>query len=235
MRLNRLELAKMIEHTILRPDATLNDIKRYCHEALRYGFRAVYVPPIYVKDAYELLKGSDVVVGSVVSFPYGFSKTSGKVQEALSIVEDGCKCVDMVMNICLFKDGRYADVEEDIRSVVKAVKEVDEEVEVKVIIETSLLTPAEIAIATKLVAKAGADFVKTCTGRGPRGVTVEDIAIIKRTLSEICMVDKVGIKASGSIRDLNKMVELIKAGASRIGTSTGVRIIEEVKANYVDL
>ncbi|MCD6503696.1 MAG: deoxyribose-phosphate aldolase [Euryarchaeota archaeon] len=214
------ELAKRIDHTQLKPNATMEDIRRLCEEAKRYGFYAVCVSPFYVKFAKEFLKGTDIKVVSVVGFPLGNTYTEVKVLEAKKAVENGADEIDMVMNVSAFKSKMYEYVEDDIRAVVNAVKPIP----VKVIIETCYLTDDEKLKATEIAIRAGAAFVKTSTGFGPEGAKVEDIALIKREFG-----DKIKIKASGGIRDAKTAIAMIKAGADRIGASKGVQIIESLK------
>ena len=235
MRIKREELLRMIEHTILKPNATYSDVEQYCRDALRYGFGAVYVSPCYVKLARSIIGDREISVGTVVSFPLGFDKTDVKVYEAEKALEDGANAIDMVMNINMFKSGDLDYVLDDIKAVVERVKERSKNVPVKVIIETGFLTEQEISKATEIVVRAGADYVKTCTGFGPRGVTVRDIMIIRRTLEHMGVYGKVKIKAAGGIRTLTQMLSLVKAGASKIGTSTGVSIAQEMRKPYFEI
>ncbi len=220
------ELAKRIEHTILKPYATLNDIKRYCEEAVKYGFRAVYVPPCYVKYAKDIVKGKGVLIGTVIGFPLGYTPTDIKVEEAIYVLREGADAIDIVMNIALFKSGRCKDVVNELKEITDIARRIKENVEVKVIIETSLLTENEIIKATELVVESKADYVKTCTGFGPRGVEIKDIRIIRKVLEEHNVYGKVKIKASGGIRTYTKALMLLKEGAHVLGTSTGVDIIK---------
>ncbi|RLF14874.1 MAG: deoxyribose-phosphate aldolase [Thermoprotei archaeon] len=235
MLLRRREFLKMIEHTILKPNATLKDVERYCKEAMEYGFGAVYVSPCYVEHASSIIKDKDIIVGTVVGFPLGFETIDVKAYQTRVALERGARAIDMVMNIGMFKDGKYDYVLREIKSVVNTVKEFSEDVPVKVIIETGYLTDEEISKATEIVARAGADYVKTCTGFGPRGVTVHDIIIIRDTLKRINLLDRVKIKAAGGIRNLSQALSLIKAGASKIGTSTGVAIAKEFRTEKMEI
>jgi len=214
------ELAKHIEHTLLKSNATEEDIKRLCEEAKKYGFYGVCVNPYYVRLAKDFLKETDIKVVTVVGFPLGATFTEVKVHEAKLAIENGADEIDMVMNISAFKSGRYADVEEDIRAVVDAVKPVP----VKVIIETCYLTDEEKIKAAEIALNAGAAFVKTSTGFGPEGARLEDIKLLKDKFGE-----RIKIKAAGGIRDAKTAIAMIKAGAERIGTSTGVKIIETLR------
>ena len=214
------ELAKKIDHTQLRPNATVDDIRKLCDEAKKYGFYGVCVSPSYVRTAKKFLENTDIKVISVVGFPLGNTYTEVKVLEAEKLVDDGVDEIDMVMNISAFKSGMYDLVKDDIRAVVNAVKPIP----VKVIIETCYLSDDEKIKATEIAIEAGAAFVKTSTGFGPEGARVEDIALIKRIFG-----DKIKIKASGGIKDAKTAIEMIKAGADRIGASKGVQIIESLK------
>ena len=212
------EISKRIDHTILKPYASVDDVRRVCEEALRYGFAAVCLNPVYVPTASEILRGSDVRVCSVAGFPLGSTLKEVKVLEARRAVELGASEIDMVMNIPMFKSGRYDYVEEEIREV----KEAMEGRVLKVILECCYLTDEEKVRAAKLAERAGADYVKTSTGFGEWGARVEDVRLLRRTLSP-----RVRIKAAGGIRTAEQVIELIDAGADRIGTSSGVKIIQE--------
>ena len=212
------EISKRIDHTILKPYASVDDVRRVCEEALRYGFAAVCLNPVYVPIASEILKGSDVRVCSVAGFPLGSTLKEVKALEARRAVELGASEIDMVMNIPMFKSGRYDYVEEEIREV----KEAMEGRVLKVIIECCYLTDEEKVRAAKLAERAGADYVKTSTGFGEWGARVEDVRLLRRVLSP-----RVKVKAAGGIRTARQVIEFIEAGADRIGTSSGVKIIQE--------
>ncbi|MEZ0247886.1 MAG: deoxyribose-phosphate aldolase [Thermoproteus sp.] len=211
------ELARLIDHTLLNPAATPVDVEKYCREVLDYGFWAVVVNPIYVSYAKYVIGGRARVV-SVVGFPFGATKPSVKIAEAEAAMNDGADEIDVVMNIGAFKAGRYELVEREVRSVASVVH--DYGGILKVIIETAYLTREEIAKASRIVVDAGADFVKTNTGYGPRGATVEDVEVIRSAVG-----DRAGIKAAGGIRTAEQALAMIKAGATRIGTSRGVDVI----------
>ncbi|WP_457752977.1 deoxyribose-phosphate aldolase [Thermococcus sp.] len=217
-----IDIAKYIDHTNLKPYATKEDIIRLCEEAKKYGFYAVCVNPYRVKLAKETLKGTDIKVASVIGFPLGATPTEVKVFEAKKALEDGADELDMVINIGALKDGDYDYVRRDIEEVVKVAHE--KGAIVKVIIETCYLTDEEKEIACKLAMEAGADFVKTSTGFGTGGATVEDVKLMRRVVG-----DKLGVKAAGGIRTYEQALEMIKAGANRIGTSSGVKIVEGAK------
>jgi len=216
---SREELARLIDHTVIRPTTRLGDVVKVCKEALHYGFAAVCVPPTFVQPASRLLRGSDVKVCTAVGFPFGFSKTEVKVFEARRALEDGAEELDMVMNLALFKSGMYRRVEEDIRAVVETAEEYG--ALVKVIIEACYLTDEEKRTACHIIAEAGADYVKTSTGFGPGGATVEDVRLLKEASQ-----GRILVKAAGGIRTAEQALAMIRAGASRIGTSTGVQVVE---------
>ncbi|MDI6821456.1 MAG: deoxyribose-phosphate aldolase [Actinomycetota bacterium] len=227
MTITKGELAKSIDYTLLRPDAIPEDIRRLCREARAYNFATVFVNPFYVNLAAELLKNSPVKVGTVVGFPLGASAPITKRFEAENVIERGAREIDMVMNIGALKAGDLEIVHRDIHTVVDVVrqKEIEESagtILVKVIIETCYLTNMEKRIACRVVEEAGADFVKTSTGFGPGGATIEDVMLLRESVSP-----EIGIKASGGIRTYEQVMMMLDAGASRIGTSAGVQIMEE--------
>jgi len=211
-----VELAKYIDHTLLKPQAAPLDIDRLCAEAAEYGFAAVCVNPVYVPLCARLLDGRGVAVATVVGFPLGANAAVTKAREASLAVEQGAGEIDMVMAVGLFKGGEQGAVSDDIAGVVEAAAGRP----VKVILETSLLSEEEIARASRLAADAGAAFVKTSTGFGSRGASVEDVRIMKEAVGEGCLV-----KASGGIRTREDAIAMIEAGAARIGTSAGVAIV----------
>ena len=204
-----------IDHTLLKPDATPEQIRRLCTEADENGFASVCVNPAYVPLAAELLQNSAVNVCTVIGFPLGMNATAIKAAEALKAVQDGADELDMVIQVGQLKSGNLAYVEDDIRAVVEA----GGGRLVKVIIETALLTDEEKVTACQLAQRAGADFVKTCTGFSGGAASVHDIALMRRTVGP-----DMGVKASGGVRDYASAVALIEAGATRIGTSSGVAI-----------
>lgn len=217
-----MDIAKYIDHTNLKPYATKEDIIKLCEEAKKYGFYAVCVNPYRVKLAKEQLEGTDIKVASVIGFPLGATPTEVKVFEAKKALEDGADELDMVINIGALKDKDYEYVKNDIAEVVKVAHE--KGAVVKVIIETCYLTDEEKEIACKLAMEAGADFVKTSTGFGTGGATVEDVRLMRRIVG-----DKLGVKAAGGIRTYEQAMAMIEAGANRIGTSSGVKIVEEAR------
>ncbi|HHX87876.1 MAG TPA: deoxyribose-phosphate aldolase [Firmicutes bacterium] len=214
----QINIAGYIDHTLLNPEATAGDIVKLCKEAARYRFAAVCVSPYYVKTACKQLHGSTVKVSAVVGFPLGAATAAVKSFEAAGAVADGAAEIDMVMNIGAFKSGQKEYVLTELAAVVEASRGRP----VKVIIETGLLTDVEKATACRLAKQAGARFVKTCTGFGPGGATVADVRLIREAVGP-----ELGVKASGGVRTRQAALELIAAGATRIGTSSGVAIIEE--------
>lgn len=213
-----MKLNKYIDHTILKPFAKKEDIEQFCNVAKEYDFASVCINPCHVKYAKELLKGSTVNVCTVIGFPFGANRTETKAYETELAYEDGCDEFDMVINIGALKDKNYDYVSKDIEAVVKAAKGKC----VKVIIETGLLTDEEIAVATRIACKAGASFVKTCTGVSEGVATVKDIKIMKENIT-----GNVKIKASTGIKTRETALELIEAGAERLGTSSGIVIVTE--------
>ncbi|MCJ7457671.1 MAG: deoxyribose-phosphate aldolase [candidate division Zixibacteria bacterium] len=214
-----MNLAPLIDHTNLKPEATPADIKRLCQEGIKYGFRTVCVNPCYVKLAAEELKGSKVKVCSVSGFPLGANRSDLKVKEAELACRDGAAEIDMVINVGALKSGDYKYAEKEIKSILKGM---DEGKILKVILETSVLTEEEKIKGAQIVKESGAHFVKTSTGWGPGGATVEDVALLRKTVGK-----DFGVKASGLIRDYQKTLQLIQAGANRIGTSASLKIMEE--------
>jgi deoxyribose-phosphate aldolase len=212
-------VAHMIDHTILKPDATQDEIAQLCYEARKFNFAAVCVNPTYVKLCSDLLAGSDVKVCVVVGFPLGATPTDGKVFETQQAIREGATEVDMVINVGALKSRDYELVERDIASVARACH-ADNAI-LKVIIESALLTDEEKVVACQLSKVAGADFVKTSTGFGPGGATVEDVALMRRVVGPA-----MGVKASGGIRTYEDARKMIAAGANRLGASAGVRIVQ---------
>ena len=211
-------LASYMDHTILKPEATKEEVKKLCEEAKQYGFASVCVNSYYVPFVKQQLAGSEVATCCVVGFPLGAMSTKAKAYETKVSVEDGATEVDMVINIGALKDKEYQLVKEDIEAVVAATKG---NALVKVIIETCLLTQEEIKIACQLAVEAKADFVKTSTGFSTGGAKKEDVALMKETVGT-----KAKVKASGGIRSKETAMEMIAAGADRIGTSNAVKIVE---------
>ncbi len=214
------QLSGLIDHTLLKPDASQDEIARLCYEARKYRFASVCVNPAYVKLCSQLLKDSGVAVCTVVGFPLGATPTDVKVFEAQQAVREGASEIDMVINVGGLKSRDFELVERDIASVVR-VSHAGNAL-VKVIIEAALLTDEEKVIACQLAKVAGADFVKTSTGFGPSGATPEDVALMRRVVGP-----SIGVKAAGGIRTLADAQRMIAAGASRIGASASVKIMQE--------
>ena len=212
--------AGLIDHTLLKPEATDDDIKKLCEEAARYRFASVCVNPTWVRAAACNLSGTGIPVCTVIGFPLGATLADVKAYEARRAIFDGAREVDMVINIGALKSGDDCLVEHDIRSVVEVAHEYD--AICKVIIETALLTDDEKVRACLAAKKAGADFVKTSTGFSKGGATVADIALMRRTVGS-----ELGVKASGGVKGLDDARKLVEAGATRIGASVGVKIAQE--------
>ncbi len=215
-----MKLASMIDHTILKPEAGKEQVETICREAREYGFASVCVNSSYVPLCAELLRDTEVKVCTVIGFPLGAMSTAAKAAEARQAILDGAEELDMVIHIGMLKDGNNEYVEQDIHSVVEEARG---KAAVKVIIETCLLSEEEKIRACLLAKKAGADYVKTSTGFSTGGATAEDIALMKKTVGK-----DMKVKASGGIRTREKAEEMRKAGADRIGTSSGIRIVEEM-------
>ena len=213
-------VAGLIDHTLLKPEATAGDIDQLCREAAEWKFATVCVNPTWVAHAAGRLRGSGVAVCSVVGFPLGATTPDVKQYEARRAMFDGATEIDMVINVGALKSGDVRLVTDDIRAVVGACGE--RAVTSKVIIETALLTDEEKVTACTLAKAAGADFVKTSTGFGPGGATAADVALMRRVVG-----DELGVKASGGVRDLQQLQAMVAAGATRIGASAGVRIVKE--------
>lgn len=212
------ELARMIDHTILKPEATQEQVKSVCEEALKYNFASVCVNPGQVPFVADMLKGSEVKVCTVIGFPLGANTSSVKAFETSETIKQGAQEVDMVINIGRLKDKDYDYVREDIKAVVEAAKG---KALTKVILETCLLTDEEKVIACKLSKEAGADFVKTSTGFSKGGATYEDIKLMRETVGP-----ELGVKASGGVRSYEDAARMIEAGATRIGASASIAICE---------
>ena len=213
-----MSIASMIDHTLLKQDATGEQIDRLCAEAAEYHFASVCVNPYYVVRCVKNLKGTGVKVCTVVGFPLGATTMETKVFETLQDVASGAEEIDMVINVCALKSGHIRGVEQEIQAMAAAV---EGKAILKVIIETCLLTDEEKVLACQIAKRCGADFVKTSTGFSTGGATVEDVALMRRTVGP-----EMGVKASGGIRDYAKAKAMIDAGASRIGASAGIAIVE---------
>lgn len=215
-----MEIMSLIDHTLLKADATGQQIRQLCAEAKQYGFASVCVNPIWVSLANSELRGSDVKVCTVVGFPLGASSMEIKISEAENAVANGAHEIDMVISVGKLKDRDYGYVQEEISQVVRVV---GPSTVVKVIIETCLLTDEEKCLLCSIIKEAGAHFVKTSTGFSGGGATIRDIKLLK----SICG-DHIGIKASGGISSLTDAMELVTAGATRLGLSRSIQIVEEL-------
>ncbi|WP_112179474.1 MULTISPECIES: deoxyribose-phosphate aldolase [Paraliobacillus] len=213
------ELANKIDHTILKADTTKAQVLQVCEEAKEHGFYSVCINPTWVEETNQALSDSDVKVCTVIGFPLGATTSEVKAIETSDAIRKGANEIDMVINIGKLKSGDYTVVETDIKAVVAAAKD---KALVKVIIETSLLTDEEKVKACELAVQAGADYVKTSTGFSTGGATVEDIALMRKTVGP-----NIGVKASGGVRDRETAIALVKAGASRLGASSGIAIIKD--------
>ena len=214
------EVARYIDHTLLKPEATRDEILKLCEEGARYGFASVCINPIWVREAACALRGTGVKICTVIGFPLGANEPDTKAYEARRAIFDGASELDMVINIGALKSGDDELVARDIAGVVQVAHEVD--YLCKVILETALLAEHEKVRACLLAKEARADFVKTSTGFSKGGATVADIALMRRVVG-----GEMGVKASGGVRDLKQAQEMIRAGATRIGASVGVKIVQE--------
>lgn len=210
----------LLDHTVLRPEATKADVLRLCQDAKDHGFVVIFVPPCYVDEAVAAVAGTSIRVGIPIGFPLGGHTTKAKVAEAVEAVARGAQVLDMVINVSRLKSGDRAYVRQDIAEVVQATPKVEH----KVILETCYLTQEEKIAACQLVVEAGADYVKTSTGFGAAGATVEDVRLMKQAVD-----GRAKVKASGGIRDWKTTLAMLEAGADRIGTSASLKIIGEWK------
>ncbi len=225
-KLSPKELASFIDHTILKPEATNAEVENLCREASEYGFASVCVNPSFVSLVKEKLRGTNVKACATIGFPLGATTTAAKVSEAKEAVANGAAEVDMVINVGRLKSGDIDYVGRDIRSVVEVGHA--GKAHVKVIIETCLLTDEEKKLACEIAKRSGADFVKTSTGFSKGGATADDVALMRRVVG-----DSVGVKASGGVRTLADALLMIRSGATRIGTSSGVKIVMECMQNQI--
>jgi len=215
-----MNIAHYIDHTLLKPEATTEQITTLCHEAREYNFASVCVNPAHVKLAAELLQGSVVQVCTVIGFPLGATLSAVKAFETEQVISLGATEVDMVINIGALKDGNFELVQQDIAAVVNAAHQ--HNAHCKVIIETALLTNSEKIKACLLAQHAGADFVKTSTGFSSAGATPEDVALMRQTVGP-----EMGVKAAGGVKNYADALKMIEAGATRLGASAGVKIVQE--------
>lgn len=211
-----MKINSYIDHTVLKATSTVEDIKKLCKEAREYEFYAVCVNGSYVSLAKKELEGSDVKVCAVIGFPLGAMSKDAKVFEAKKCIADGAKEIDMVINIGFMKSGMYHEVEQEIREIKEAIGKNT----LKVIIENCYLTDAEKKMACEMCLRAGADFVKTSTGFGTGGATLEDLKLMKAIVG-----DEAKLKAAGGVKDMETAIKFIEAGADRLGTSSGVQLV----------
>jgi len=222
--LTKKELAKYIDHTILGPTATKEGVKKLCEEAVQYDVASVCVNPCHATLAKSYLGDSDVLLCVVVGFPHGMSMPETKAYEAQKAIEDGADELDMVINVAALKEGDLAWVENDIREVCSVAEKAARSVDVKVILEMALLTEEEKVTGATITKAAGAQFAKTSTGFASGGATLEDVALLRRVVG-----DEMGVKAAGGIRDAATAQAMIDAGASRIGASRTVEILDSIE------
>jgi len=222
--ISREQLANMIDHSLLSPSLTDDDIEKGCQDALKYGFAAVVVNPSHTPIVARELRGSAVKVCSTISFPFGLSTTYTKIHETRIALEQGAQEIDMVMNFSALKSGHVDFVLEDIKGVVNEARQAEEKVIVKVILENCYLSESEKREACHLTLRAGADYVKTSTGFGKSGATEADVRLMREVVGP-----KFGVKAAGGIRTLEQALQMIHAGANRIGASASVSIVEALK------
>ncbi len=215
------ELARYIDHTLLKPDSTRRDCKRICEEAKQYQFASACILPSWVADAADILDGTDTAICTVIGFPHGIAPAQCKAAEAATAVADGATEVDMVVNVSALKSGADLLVFDDIQSVVDAANLGG--ALVKVILECALLTDEEKRRAAKMAQEAGAAFVKTSTGFASGGATVADVRLLRETVGP-----DMGVKAAGGIRSLADALAMIEAGANRLGTSGGIALMQEI-------
>ncbi len=216
--LNNKELAALIDHTNLKPGANLKDILQTVNEALQFNFYSVCIYPFFIPLIKNLLKNSNVKICTVIAFPHGSSNYAIKTEEALNAISQGADEIDMLINLAAFKSGMYNLCENEIRFVRN---QIPPGIILKVIVETALLSESELTTAAQIVLNSGADFIKTSTGFASRGASVRDIEIIKN-----CIGNQIGIKASGGIDSRTKALQLIEFGATRLGSSKSLKIIE---------
>ena len=223
------EFAKTVDHTLLKPDATEEQIAWLCEEAAHYHFAAVCIPPCYVRLAARELRGTDVKVATVISFPFGNDATAVKTAAVREAITRGASELDVVLNVSKLLSGQFDYVADELASLTQEVSVVAinnglNDVVMKVIIETAYLTDKMKRLATQIVAASGADFVKTSTGFGPGGATVEDVALLREEAPE-----SLAVKASGGIRTLEDALDILNAGASRLGMSASVAVMGEAE------
>ncbi len=219
-----MNIAQYVDHTLLKPTATWEDIEKLCREAMEYGFAAVCIPPLYVKKVKEFLGDSSVKVATVIGFPFGYSAIEAKVAEIVLAIVDGADELDMVINISAIKNNDWAYIANEINTVMPIIK--SKQKVIKVIIESGVLTEEEIIKCCDIYGAAGVDYVKTSTGFADKGASINAVKVIRAHLS-----NAVNIKASGGIKSFSFAKELINAGANRLGCSSSVQIVNESLIN----
>ena len=221
-----MQIATYIDHTILKPTCLISDVEKLCNEAVEYGFAAVCIPPPFVKRVKIILDPTQVKVATVIGFPFGYGAIESKVAESVLAIVDGADELDMVLNLIALKNGDWDYLQKEISVILEVIK--PRKKVIKVIIESGLLTDAEIIKCCELYGRAGVDFVKTSTGYAEKGATVEAVQLMRKHLPST-----VNIKASGGIRTYSFAKQLIDAGASRLGCSGSIAIVEEERRNKV--
>lgn len=220
-----MNIARYIDHTILKQTTTLKDVEKVCSEAKEYGFAAVCIPPLYVRKTRGLLTGSEVKTCTVIGFPFGYSAIEAKVAEIVLAIVDGADELDLVANVSAMKNGDWTFIANEINTIMPIVR--DKGKVIKVIIESGILTDDEIIKCCDIYGAAGVDFMKTSTGYAEKGASIHAVQIMRAHLA-----DNVQIKASGGVRSFSFAKELINAGANRIGCSSSIQIVEESKAFF---
>ncbi len=215
-----MNIAQYIDHTLLKPTSTLSEIEKLCKEAIEYNFAAVCVPPLYVKKTREFLAGTEIKLATVIGFPFGYSAIEAKVAEIILAIVDGADELDMVVNISAIKNGDWEFIANEINTILPIVN--SREKELKVIIESGMLTDDEIIKCCDIYGVAGVDYVKTSTGYAEKGASIHAVQLIRAHLA-----DNVKIKASGGIKSYSFAKELLNAGANRLGCSSSIKIVEE--------
>ena len=215
-----MNIAQYIDHTLLKPTATLSEIEKLCKEAVEYGFAAVCVPPLYVKKSREFLAGSKIKIATVIGFPFGYSAIEAKVAEIVLAIVDGADELDFVVNISAIKNGDWEFIGNEINTVMPIIR--SKQKEIKVIIESGILTDDEIIKCCDIYGAAGVDYVKTSTGYAEKGASIHAVNLIRTHLA-----DSIKIKASGGIKSYSFAKELLNAGANRLGCSSSLKIVEE--------
>ncbi len=214
------DLVERIDFANVSPNVIVKEIETFCKQAVKYGFRQVYVSSSYLPLARKLLKGEKIELGCPINFPYGNGNTSAKLQELNEAIENGVKWIDPVMNIGMFKSKDYKYVENEMKQIIDLAHK--NSVKVKTIIETGYLTDNEIIKASKMLDRLNTDFIKTCTSMGSRGVTLNDILLIKKSINGTTK-----IKAAGKVQTLDEVMNYLNVGAHRVGTSVATQIIDE--------